>query len=511
MAVDSCTSCKTLNKQCLELRDEIKTLTLRLDNIIEYVSREYHDMSCQTDPKTAVESFCQTNKLSMAHISCQTDFISQTGIDSETSPKSQSPCNFMPNQPFSHFDYDQLDNEIVFDKDLNNRSVCYFGSFPYSYGSITHQARPLPNSECYLSCILQHVSTVLPDYEFNSVLITKYKNGSDFIGFHSDNEPEIVPTSKILTLSFGGTRLIEFKSTENFGPHQAVFVHHGDAFSMTRKSQNSFQHSIPVDDSIEPRISITLRLVQTIKPLTIDNTPSYPTSMVPTIPTSESSRQPLHTVSNPTTCPDADSSYSVYISDSMLRGVDASKMSSPTQTAIVLTYPGATAGGIINRLRNDPAFNNLDKLKVRQFYVNCGTNYVDGILGIPRSEQASFIPGDCQTSDLLLDQAKSEFQKLLNFLHSWSVGATINVLNILPRESFTRNEVINKLNQHISFLCDQYNYAEMIGTEFNRNLFSYRDGNRKNRYFSKKGQDNVHLNKDGIVRIAKHLKYIAHN
>ena len=51
----------------------------------------------------------------------------------------------------------------------------------------------------------------------------------------------------------------------------------------------------------------------------------------------------------------------------------------------------------------------------------------------------------------------------------------------------------------------------MISTEANRNLFSSKNGHRKSNYFLNKGEDNVHFNKLGIVRIAKHLKYCAHN
>ena len=51
----------------------------------------------------------------------------------------------------------------------------------------------------------------------------------------------------------------------------------------------------------------------------------------------------------------------------------------------------------------------------------------------------------------------------------------------------------------------------MVSTELDRCLFSFKDGYRKANYFVNKGEDNVHLNGLGIVRLAKHLKFVAHH
>ena len=110
-----------------------------------------------------------------------------------------------------------------------------------------------------------------------------------------------------------------------------------------------------------------------------------------------------------------------------------------------------------------------------------------------------------------LHQAKSELTSLIDFLHNWSRNSVINFVNILPRESLVRNTVINSLNHHIKTLADHRPFLKMVSTELNRCLFSFKDGYRKFHYFVSKGEDNVHLNGLGIVRLAKHLKYEAHH
>ena len=88
----------------------------------------------------------------------------------------------------------------------------------------------------------------------------------------------------------------------------------------------------------------------------------------------------------------------------------------------------------------------------------------------------------------------------------------INLINILPRFSCVRNSVINYLNMFINDLCyrNPY-YMNYVNTEASRNLFSNKEGYRKDEYFNQRGTDNVHLNILGIVRLGKHLKYLAHN
>ena len=90
-------------------------------------------------------------------------------------------------------------------------------------------------------------------------------------------------------------------------------------------------------------------------------------------------------------------------------------------------------------------------------------------------------------------------------------SAKISFVNIPPRVSAIRNHVINLLNEHMKLMTSSFPNLSMISTELNRNLFVSKDGHRKGIYFSSMGEDNIHFNNDGIIRLAKHLKYLAHN
>ena len=125
-------------------------------------------------------------------------------------------------------------------------------------------------------------------------------------------------------------------------------------------------------------------------------------------------------------------------------------MSSVSQKAVVFSYPGATSKSILTKLKDDPKFKHLDPTKVKNIFVFCGTNDVDNILSISRHFQSEIVKtGNYCSSENLINRVNFDFIKLVDFLHNWSCNADVNVLNILPRESIVRNEVINILNYHI--------------------------------------------------------------
>ena len=74
-----------------------------------------------------------------------------------------------------------------------------------------------------------------------------------------------------------------------------------------------------------------------------------------------------------------------------------------------------------------------------------------------------------------------------------------------------RNEVITKINSYTDGLVDKFDYVKQCEIEKDRFLFANKSGFRKSCFFSSKGSDNVHLNHNGVIRFANHLKYTAHH
>ena len=91
-------------------------------------------------------------------------------------------------------------------------------------------------------------------------------------------------------------------------------------------------------------------------------------------------------------------------------------------------------------------------------------------------------------------------------------NAIISIINILPRADSARNNVIYSMNITIMSICDSRDFLNFVSLETDRKLFTKR-GYRNDIFFmagSHRYPDNPHLNRVGIVRLAKHLKYLAH-
>ena len=110
-----------------------------------------------------------------------------------------------------------------------------------------------------------------------------------------------------------------------------------------------------------------------------------------------------------------------------------------------------------------------------------------------------------------LTDTSNDIEGFVKHLHQWAPCAAIRILKVLPRESRVRNEVISKINLYTEGLVGKLDYVKQFEIEKDRLLFSDKYGYRKSGFFSNNGSDNVHLNQNGIIRLANHLKYTAHN
>ena len=100
--------------------------------------------------------------------------------------------------------------------------------------------------------------------KLNSALLNYYRNGDDYIAYHSD-KPTEAPGNMIVGVSFGGTRNFYFKSKETGEVIKSV-VRSGDCLVMYGNIQDKYQHSVPKQKGVAPRISVTLRRLKETAP-----------------------------------------------------------------------------------------------------------------------------------------------------------------------------------------------------------------------------------------------------
>jgi len=469
----------------------------------------------------------------------------------------------------SYLDPVKLDSDTKYTHNFSSRTVAYYGTYPYRYSGGFHEPTPFSENP-YLAMVVENMKIHFPKLQFNSAMVTKYENGKQGIPPHSDNEECISSGSYICTVSLGETRTLEYRSiSEASQISSRIQLVHGDILFMTRESQNLYQHSVPMDYTKNMRISITLRQItcpstnsstnpsinltsfncaetefqdsrsQTIgfttvngvSTIRVDNQhlhnvlrPSKGSHTLPTIKKSVStqacsSRDQQSINTDPRTNCDKNGtegkvprSTSLYISSSMFRKLDYKKLSSKSQDAHVFSYPGATAQIIKERFMNDEKKKSLDPSQVKNIMLMCGSNNIDSILRSPKEMRNQvLLHGKPKSHASLTDNTNLAIEDLVLFLHNWAPSATVKIINILPRQSRCRNEVISDINRFIIQLSNKYSYVKFVSTERERFLFTDRLGFRKSYFFSSQGEDNIHLNDRGLIRLAKHLKHHAHN
>jgi alkylated DNA repair dioxygenase AlkB len=98
---------------------------------------------------------------------------------------------------------------------------------------------------------------------FNSVLVNRYRDGADAMGWHSDDERELGQRPVIASVSLGATRRMQFRPRGGGPTALAVDLPHGSLLVMAGDTQTTYQHRIPRTTAAPgERINLTFRHVR---------------------------------------------------------------------------------------------------------------------------------------------------------------------------------------------------------------------------------------------------------
>lgn len=99
-------------------------------------------------------------------------------------------------------------------------------------------------------------------YDFNFVLINYYRNGDDYMGWHSDNEKSLGPKPDIASISLGAARDFLFRKKEDKSIKKKIHLESGSLLIMKGNCQSEWQHSLPKRKRVkEERINLTFRKI----------------------------------------------------------------------------------------------------------------------------------------------------------------------------------------------------------------------------------------------------------
>ncbi|QSX39894.1 alpha-ketoglutarate-dependent dioxygenase AlkB family protein [Shewanella cyperi] len=126
----------------------------------------------------------------------------------------------------------------------------------YVYSSLLVKALPWPPLAARLRAKLEWEL----GFVSNGVLVNRYRSGEDAMGFHSDDEPELVPGSDIASITLGASREFVLKDKLT-GRRLSLVLNSGDLLLMHHPMQQHWQHGLPRCKGVGERLNFTFRLL----------------------------------------------------------------------------------------------------------------------------------------------------------------------------------------------------------------------------------------------------------
>lgn len=100
---------------------------------------------------------------------------------------------------------------------------------------------------------------------FNSVLLNRYRNGKDSMGWHADDEPELGLNPVIASVNLGASRRFMLRHPEA-GLKYELDLQHGSLLIMKGALQHHWQHQVPKTTKVSgERINLTFRVIQSVR------------------------------------------------------------------------------------------------------------------------------------------------------------------------------------------------------------------------------------------------------
>lgn len=100
----------------------------------------------------------------------------------------------------------------------------------------------------------------ISDHNFTTVLLNLYRDGKDSNGWHADNEPSLGKNPMIASLSFGATRVFQFKHRTIGSENYKLNLEDGSLLLMKGEMQHYWLHQIPkTKRPTRERINLTFR------------------------------------------------------------------------------------------------------------------------------------------------------------------------------------------------------------------------------------------------------------
>ncbi|EWG98847.1 alpha-ketoglutarate-dependent dioxygenase AlkB family protein [Halomonas sp. BC04] len=136
------------------------------------------------------------------------------------------------------------------------------GEAQYRYSGQDFRPQPWhPDVARIREAVVERLAAAGVAARFNSVLLNRYANGEERMGWHSDDEPELGPAPLIAAVSLGAERPLRLRWRRGSGNAFNVWLPHDSLLLMGPGVQEQLQHALLPRKIPGLRISLTFRQV----------------------------------------------------------------------------------------------------------------------------------------------------------------------------------------------------------------------------------------------------------
>jgi len=165
------------------------------------------------------------------------------------------------NQLLKEIDWQQ-DELIMFGKKITTaREVAWYAAenYSYTYSNTVKVAQPWTPTLLKIKELVESVT----QSKYNSCLLNLYHHGGEGMGWHADDEIELVKNSSIASVSLGASRKFAFKHQRS-NEKRELILYSGSILDMKGEIQQFWKHSLPKSKKVHSaRINLTFRLFRT--------------------------------------------------------------------------------------------------------------------------------------------------------------------------------------------------------------------------------------------------------
>ncbi|GAB4201465.1 MAG: alpha-ketoglutarate-dependent dioxygenase AlkB [Sandaracinaceae bacterium] len=159
---------------------------------------------------------------------------------------------------------------VIFGKSVRTPRLVSFHGDPgarYGYSGKVFEPRPWVDA---LSALRARLADAL-GATFHCVLVNHYRDGTDAMGWHADDEPELGPDAPhdvlIASVSLGAPRRFVLRHRRRATEKHALELGEGSLLVMGGATQHRFQHAVPrTARPVGPRTNLTFRIIRALSP-----------------------------------------------------------------------------------------------------------------------------------------------------------------------------------------------------------------------------------------------------